>query len=51
MGNAIRKLSRRNVKKHTCRKCKSKMTFKVGYGIWVCENCGWERTINSEVIE
>lgn len=29
-----------NGMRSTCRRCKSKMIVKPGYG-WVCEECGW----------
>lgn len=39
-----RKANQRDLKlngmRTTCRRCKSKMTVKHGYG-WVCEECGW----------
>lgn len=54
MSNSLRKFKRINVKKYTCRKCKNPMSYKLEYGIWVCESCGWEKTdkiVDEEVQE
>ena len=38
--NYLREDRRLNGMRRTCRKCKSEMVCKPGYG-WLCPQCGW----------
>lgn len=42
MSNILRGFKRKNVKRHTCHRCKCRMEYKPGYG-YICLECGWSK--------
>lgn len=42
MSSILCGFKRKNVKRHTCRRCKCRMEYKPGYG-YICLECGWSK--------